>query len=111
MKGIIFLWYGAIVNIPSGWALCDGTQGTPNLKNQFVGGAGTTWDPGDKVTFMSHKHFFTGDGHKHVMAPGDRIGIGPDYAEDITTDPAAGRTNATTALPPYHALCYIMKLP
>lgn len=27
--GIICLWYGAIVDIPSGWHLCDGTEGTP----------------------------------------------------------------------------------
>jgi hypothetical protein len=37
--GMIMLWYGTIANIPQGWALCDGTNGTPNLTNTFVIGA------------------------------------------------------------------------
>lgn len=41
--GGIVLWSGAIAAIPSGWALCDGTNGTPNLRDRFVVGAGTTY--------------------------------------------------------------------
>lgn len=47
MKGIIVLWSGAIVDIPSGWHLCDGTQGTPDLRDMFVIGAGDTFAPDD----------------------------------------------------------------
>ncbi len=35
-SGVIVMWSGAIANIPSGWALCDGTNGTPNLLDRFV---------------------------------------------------------------------------
>lgn len=35
-KGIIVIWNGLATNVPAGWALCDGTQGTPDLKNKFV---------------------------------------------------------------------------
>jgi len=38
-KGVIVMWSGAIANIPAGWALCDGTNGTPDLRDRFVIGA------------------------------------------------------------------------
>lgn len=47
MKGIICLWGGAIVDIPAGWHLCDGTNGTPDLRDRFVIGAGSTYNPDD----------------------------------------------------------------
>ncbi|HMP75132.1 MAG TPA: hypothetical protein PKE12_02435 [Kiritimatiellia bacterium] len=37
--GVVILWSGAISNIPSGWALCDGANGTPDLRSRFVAGA------------------------------------------------------------------------
>lgn len=47
MKGIIVLWGGAIVDIPAGWALCDGLNGRPDLRDRFVIGAGTSFSPDD----------------------------------------------------------------
>lgn len=44
--GIITLWSGSIATIPSGWALCDGTNGTPNLRDRFIVGAGATFGVG-----------------------------------------------------------------
>jgi len=41
--GIISLWSGSIATIPSGWLLCDGSNGTPDLRDRFVVGAGTTY--------------------------------------------------------------------
>jgi hypothetical protein len=45
-KGIILMWSGSITTIPNGWALCDGTThngvSTPDLRNRFVLGAGST---------------------------------------------------------------------
>ena len=40
-KGLIAMWSGLISEIPNGWALCDGTNGTPNLKDRFIMGATT----------------------------------------------------------------------
>ena len=39
-RGMIIDWYGAVNNIPVGWHLCDGTNGTPDLRDKFVLGAG-----------------------------------------------------------------------
>ena len=38
--GAIQLWSGSIPNIPNGWVLCNGSNGTPDLRNRFVVGAG-----------------------------------------------------------------------
>lgn len=42
-SGGIIMWSGSIVSIPSGWYLCDGTNGTPNLKDRMVIGAGNLY--------------------------------------------------------------------
>ena len=41
--GIITMWSGAIGAIPSGWFLCDGTNGTPDLRDRFIVGAGSAY--------------------------------------------------------------------
>ena len=41
--GIISMWSGSIASIPTGWLLCDGTNGTPNLRDRFIVGAGSTY--------------------------------------------------------------------
>lgn len=45
-SGTIAMWHGTIANIPSGWVLCDGTNGTPDLRERFVEGAADGVDPG-----------------------------------------------------------------
>ena len=47
VAGMIMLWSGASNAIPSGWLLCDGTNSTPDLRNRFVVGAGSTYAVGD----------------------------------------------------------------
>lgn len=44
--GLISLWSGSIVSIPAGWLLCNGLSGTPDLRDRFVVGAGTTYAVG-----------------------------------------------------------------
>lgn len=34
--GGIIMWSGTVATIPTGWALCDGTNGTPNLTGKFI---------------------------------------------------------------------------
>lgn len=43
--GIITMWAGSVQNIPAGWALCDGGNGTPNLLDRFIVGAGYSYAP------------------------------------------------------------------
>ena len=59
--GGIIMWSGSIASIPTGWFLCDGTNGTPNLTNRFVvmaGGAyavGASGGSADAIV-VSHAH-------------------------------------------------------
>ena len=46
-RGIITMWAGATNAVPSGWALCDGNNGTPNLKDRFIVGAGQSYGVGN----------------------------------------------------------------
>ena len=47
--GTIKLFFGGSQNIPAGWQICDGTNGTPNLKNKYVIGAGNLYSLGQDV--------------------------------------------------------------
>ena len=40
-SGVILLWSGALVDIPAGWLLWDGTLGTPDLRDRFLVGSGS----------------------------------------------------------------------
>ena len=42
-SGGIFLWSGSIGSIPAGYVLCNGSNGTPDLRNRFIVGAGSTY--------------------------------------------------------------------
>src|SRR3989338_5938906 len=44
--GVIVMWSGSVDSIPSGWSLCDGTNGTPDLRDRFVMGAGSSLEIG-----------------------------------------------------------------
>jgi len=50
LYGIICLWHGSVATIPNGWRLCDGTEGTPDLQDKFIIGAGNTFAPGNSLT-------------------------------------------------------------
>jgi hypothetical protein len=63
--GIIMLWSGSSASIPTGWTLCNGSNGTPDLRNNFVVGAGTTYAVGGTggskdLVVPSHTHTATG---------------------------------------------------
>jgi microcystin-dependent protein len=45
INGMIMLWSGSVVSIPTGWSLCDGTNGTPDLRGRFIVGAGGAYAP------------------------------------------------------------------
>jgi len=80
-RGGIILWSGSIATIPIGWLLCDGTGGTPNLRDRFVVGAGSTYAVGatagaTTATLVAanlppHAHSGTTDGvgnHSHTAS-------------------------------------------
>lgn len=128
MTGLIVMWSGTLDDIPSGWALCDGTNGTPDLKRKFIIGASITLPPGREggelthnhiFTTGPHEHDFTSDNHTHTHAGATLLNIGYTMPNDHgpepvtgTTDPAApiGTTGTSFHLPPYYSLAYIMKI-
>jgi microcystin-dependent protein len=158
--GFIGLWSGAAAAIPSGWVLCDGTSGTPDLRDRFlVGAAGgyavgatggsatqTITVNGHALTtaeIPSHNHGVNDPSHAHGHNIGDRYGSASstnfDSAGNMTGGPFGGpigpsgiailgagtgisiqnaggggahshTATGATNLPPYYALCFIMKL-
>lgn len=82
--GTIMPWSGTIATIPTGWQLCDGTNSTPNLVNQFIIGADVdvssqsqtlitgefspTKIGGSKdAVLIDHNHTVTDPGHAHTF--------------------------------------------
>lgn len=103
--GMIMLWSGAIGSIPSGWYLCDGSNGTPNLTDKFVVGAGSTYSVGgtggsaDSIV-VAHTHtassVVTDPGHFHDFYT-NTSGSG---AGDSTTAAYAGLSSASITRTP-----------
>jgi len=155
-SGGIIIWSGSVAAVPTGWFLCNGSNGTPDLRNRFIAGAGSTYAVGATggsadASLPSHTHAatITDSGHRHFVAAGvDTPAVYPNYTVTSTNQMAAGnggtggferyvlsgvdneanvsRTSPTTTgisvsnatqgvsptnanLPPYYALCYIMK--
>jgi len=108
--GIITAWSGAIGNIPPGWHLCDGTAGTPDLRDRFIPAAGPTFSVGESGGAATHDHAFTGDGHVHSIPGGVEIDSGTDYDNTTASGSATGTTDASSSLPKYYALAYIQYL-
>jgi hypothetical protein len=107
-SGIISLWSGSIASIPSGWVICDGTNGTPDLRNKFVVGAGSTYAVGatggsaDAIA-VSHTHTFSGTtggmnaNNPHVHYTYGAYGGGGNPGGSLNTSNPGGQNMATTA--------------
>ena len=127
-SGGIIIWSGASNAIPSGWYLCNGSNGTPDLRNRFVVGAGSTYAVGatggsaDAIV-VSHTHSVSDPGHNHTVGiqtktldqnagSASLAGAGTTTTSTASTGISISSTgsSATNAnLPPYYALCYIQK--
>ena len=108
--GIIVIWSGSIATIPGGWALCDGTLGTPDLRDRFLQGAGGALSPDDTGGASTHVHTFTGDGHVHTMGGGAVLASGTPFSNITGSTAATGTTDAASSNPPFYALAYIMRI-
>ena len=113
-SGVILLWSGSIASIPSGWVLCNGSNGTPDLRNRFIVGAGSTYAVGATggsadATLVSHTHTAssTDSGHTHylpgsnwvynVAGSGQPLNIRGDYNATsalMITNPGTSTSNA-----------------
>ena len=54
--GIIVIWSGLVTSIPISWQLCDGTNGTPDLRNRFVVSAGSAYSVNSTGGSLNHIH-------------------------------------------------------
>lgn len=122
--GMITLWSGAINNIPTGWALCNGQNGTPDLTDKFIVGAGSGYSVGatggeashtlttDELPAHNHGlYLYSGSGNQNpqrsiTYASQTHVQRGT-YTDLIAN---AGSGSAHENRPPYYALAYIMKL-
>jgi hypothetical protein len=134
-SGSILIWSGSIGSIPSGYYLCDGTNGTPNLKDKFIVGAGNTYSVAQTggstdaiVVTHTHTASVTDPGHFHLesvsQTGGGTIGVSQNTNTGSTaattqtqnaftgisvTNASTGSSGTNANLPPYYALAYIMK--
>ncbi len=108
-RGFVFPWSGAIVDIPATWQLCDGSNGTPDLRNNFVVGAGNVYAIDEIGGSTTHTHPLGGFGHTHSLPSGEDLegGIGRTNVFDNNTD--TGTTNGPDEMLPFYALAYIMQ--
>ena len=119
-SGVILMWSGSIATIPSGWVICDGANGTPNLTDRFVihadadsGGTNDVGDTGGASTHQltvnempSHGHpetYYSNEGA--VGYPGQTNG---GTTNSYTSDSVGGDA-AHNNRDKYYALAYIMK--
>ena len=117
-SGLIAMWSGAADAIPDGWLLCNGSNGTPDLRDRFVVGAGSTYAVGATGGEATHKLTIQEMPiHTHnIPARQDAAHSGAISWNGATTQTlkntltdATGGGQAHNNLPPYYALCYIMK--
>jgi len=81
-SGGIIMWSGSVGSIPSGWLLCDGTSGTPDLRDRFIVGAGNSYAVGatggattsTKTTSTSGSHDHGGTNSSSVTISRDGWG-------------------------------------
>ena len=106
-NGIITMWSGAIGNIPEDWFLCDGTNSTPDMRDQFSLSSGPSFSVGDTGGAVNHSHAFTGDGHDHSLSAGTGLQGGFDRLPDTDSTAVSGTTDETNGTPPYYALAFI----
>ena len=134
--GCILLWYGKSTDIPLGWTLCDGRNGTPDLRDRFVIGAGGGLAAGTTGGAASAAPAVTVGAttlstaqmpsHAHRVLASTSIGLGGGGDEFGLMSTGTGQQNTTSSIggggshthaasvslslmPPYYALCYIMK--
>lgn len=130
-SGVIVMWSGTLDAIPDGWALCDGSNGTPDLRNRFVMGVGAAEYTGSTGGAHSHRHQTREHDHlvdippvrMHLLNGYSGYGYGsrgtlrryymfPEQTHDVR--PFRSGTSRTTQdsvsnLPPFYKLAFIMK--
>lgn len=115
--GIITMWSGTIATIPSGWALCNGSNGTPDLRNRFIVCADADSGGAAKSTITGSAAQTGGNtSHSHAGETDPESQISGACSTGVAVEPAPAAhthvfvTDTKTHIPSFYALAYIMKL-
>ncbi len=114
-SGVIMIWSGALNAIPTGFVLCNGLNSTPNLIDKFVVGAGSVYSVGATggATSDTDTVNISISGQATVNTGGDNLYIqltnSASHQRRINFSASDSDTVTIDTLPPYYALCYIMK--
>lgn len=115
--GIIVMWSGSIVSIPAGWFLCNGANGTPDLRDKFIVGAGSTYAVAATGGEATHT-LITAEMPAHVHSGAASMGsqhsfsAGSPHETSLVSNVNTGSTGGGGAhenRPPYYSLAYIQK--
>jgi microcystin-dependent protein len=87
-SGAVLMWSGSIKDVPEGYALCDGTQGTPDLRGRFIAGAGEGYVVGDRGGAESNDL-----GHRHQVRT--ETGWAGAHGHHMMVSAARGTSNTT----------------
>ena len=108
-KGFIGMWGGTIASIPRGWAFCNGSNGTLDMRGRFPKSIDTTESPGTAGGATTHSHTFInntgipgGGGSGYINAGGASV----CYETHIHCVPS---TDVADSFPPYREVIFIMK--
>ena len=117
-QNMIAIWHGLIANIPTGWILCDGAEGsgTPDLRDRFIQGASAATEAGgtggsathtlSAGEIPAHKHYIFGGGGG--VSSGMQAPAGSDHAQiDFTENTGGGGAHQNE--PAYYDVLFIMK--
>jgi len=85
--GGIIVWGGALVDIPSNYQLCDGTNGTCDMQERFVKGAKTYEAPCTLGGLASHAHALTGVTQVVAAGTGVTVAGACDDTDTVINDP------------------------
>jgi hypothetical protein len=95
-QGLILPWYSKNSRVPAGWAICDGQNGTPDLRDRFLMGTGSFNDVGRRGGKAVHE--------ARRVKQEDEEGKGHYCVK------AADRSRQTEVLPPFETVVFIIKL-
>lgn len=114
--GMILMWSGAMASLPPDWVLCDGTNGTPDLRNRFVRGTTGVEEPGATGGSTTHNHTAdpppdSGSFASNDVAQGAGASDIAGVAHVHTLDVPPFNTGSASSLPPYVKLAFVMYRP
>lgn len=92
--GVIGIWTGSIASIPATWALCDGTNDTPDMRGFFVVGTISADEVGVAYGTGSHTHI--ADSHTHLSNGHSHSGSSGGPSSSATVYPGVSQYAATS---------------